>query len=920
MRLFMHKLLCLSAIACLAFGFTACSDDDTAAPAIPVLEVTGDATAWGSAEFTVLAENIVEYSWLVLPASEIAPEEIIVFKDGVAVASPATESKIVIEKGLEAVTDYVLYVAGKTVPSKATVDYEFFGEVIAVPFTTQDFTEEFTVIETYADGFRAHLKFPESVKAKENTVIKWGLSNIANYRMQGINDADFLSLNDEYYPAAIVRADTTFVVCEENRWHLNEDGSYWLDPWSEEPVYYWDFLAPGEPLIVMMSEMSWGESLWGWGEGYYVAPFDAYAYEEAMMMYYWGETDQMPNSDDYWTEGSWHRKYYVTTTPPQVYDKRVKVETSNLSTKGGVVTLTPDEGLYAYTFTVLDDVTYKQVLDMALGGDESLLQWFLTSYYAMWTISTQTCFEGDVPPMVILEDYFWELVPGGTYHVIWVGMPGVDTEDGMVTDPMYQSYEHYTFKLPDYTLAAPEVTVTGLEPTSAYSVRFNIKNTGTVPVAEVAYACNYVREFEASLQNGSTYADICSGNREYASLTVEELALVNSADGYTIEISSRESATSRLAAMAWNEEGRPSNPDSEDGKAHADASSAAEPAATPIESPYYESLQGEWTATAMIASRKYDYTTYDYVWTEGTEMTTTVTIGDVTIPEAMTEEAYEVYAQAGHSAESADKYFAELQEETAIFNNKVRGQNRILCQGLQFKSAYALNQADPWKLFTSLEYNANVTADIFYEFGPKWFLQVAEDGSLFVPVNVNRIAPLTKWSDGQDYYLVAGDVAGTAAALLGPTAEDMDNPAKWPNLPVEVSEDGNTITVKALTQDDVTYYPQIVYNSSYYGLNFYTNWNIVSEIVLTRNTASTEEATVSVAATRKAAAQAVAGEGVAVKSANGIQIEAQPAVKSRTAFVGEKAPKIEYKKVEGKALTTEQYQLNLKKFREQSRK
>ena len=61
----------------------------------------------------------------------------------------------------------------------------------------------------------------------------------------------------------------------------------------------------------------------------------------------------------------------------------------------------------------------------------------------------------------------------------------------------------------------------------------------------------------------------------------------------------------------------------------------------------------------------------------------------------------------------------------------------------------------------------------------------------------------------------------------------MDDVTKWPNLPVEVSEDKQTITVKSFDFEGDTYYPN-VFTNSMWGMEVY-NTVIVSEVVLTES-------------------------------------------------------------------------------------
>ncbi len=937
MRLFLRNLLWITAIALVMGGFTACSDDETVHQTNPTLTAEGKGTSWSTAEVTVTANDIVQYAWLVLPSSEAAPDAMVILKDGTKVTSPAATSTIKVT-GLSVLSDYTLYLAAYVVPSNNQMQEELYDEVLAVPFKTTDYSEEFTVIKTTSDGFEAHLKYPDLGNGK---VIKWGLSNIATYNMnvqQGMmfgnafSDASAVNNNDQAYPASIVRGDTTFVVNNDNRFVRDANGEILYDEWSGVANEYWLFVAPNEPLYMMMSEASWGESDYGWGEGWYSLPFDSYGMSEALMAYLWGETTELPNQDDYWTEGAWHRRYEITTDAPKPYAGKVSLEAAELTTKGGVINVTPDpeNTPFMYLLAIMDETMYQQAVDSFLAGKAEHMQWFVTSFVAMYSISPMTMLGSYGPVQIALEEFFYDLTPGGVYRAVVVAMDGEMQFDEMygeevpVADPMAQSYTELTFTLPDFKLDAPVIEVTPVEPTSAWKAAVNVKCTNytTSPVVEACYAANAPSEWDMYLEYGSTYTDLIGQNRGYMEISGDDLAAINSEEGLTLEFNTRENEQLRVGVMGWNTEGRPSNPDAEGSKAVADTHSGIVPDATPIESPYYESLVGEWTATATVRVNKYNEDTWSMEWVDGGQVTTNVTIGDCYVPESMTDEVYQIYEEAGVSKEMADVYFAEYKEEAALYSKKVRGQNRILCTGWGFDKHSSnpeysdLRTKTPWDLFTDAGYNAATTADLFYDFGPKWFLQVAEDGSLFVPVNMNRVPVAGAWSN--ELYLVGGN-AESGYAYYQPLQEsDMDNVSKWPNLPVEVSEDGNTITIKAFDYDGTTYYPNMTYYSSWSGMAFFYT-AVVSDVVLTRNT------TTATANTKSASVAAPSQLGKHVVKALNVDGSIVKKTEKKNTVTLSKTPlkakaKVEYKKIDAKALTPAQREANLKQLYEKMQK
>ena len=104
----------LCTIFAIGAGITGCSKDDTRSQ-FPVLTAVGEATGYNSAKVTVTSDVIGEYAYLALPASEVAPDAAVVFKEGTVVTAAATFStfNVTLDNGADvALSDYVVYVAG----------------------------------------------------------------------------------------------------------------------------------------------------------------------------------------------------------------------------------------------------------------------------------------------------------------------------------------------------------------------------------------------------------------------------------------------------------------------------------------------------------------------------------------------------------------------------------------------------------------------------------------------------------------------------------------------------------------------------------------------------------------------------------------------------------------------------------------
>ena len=202
-------------------------------------------------------------------------------------------------------------------------------------------------------------------------------------------------------------------------------------------------------------------------------------------------------------------------------------------------------------------------------------------------------------------------------------------------------------------------------------------------------------------------------------------------------------------------------------------------------------LKGDWTATATV--KTYDYNTGK---TSSAQKSWKVTIGDLSTNNALSAADYAVFEEAGVNKAAADAYCAEFNKLAANYNASVLGQNRVLCQGWDLSGTRETSTASPWDLFLMPDYNASLVDYLFNDFGPKWFLQTDADGNIFVPVNYNVVPTVMCWFNGLDHYLCAGNFEKGYANYYNPI-DPMG--VQSVGIPVEISADGNTVTLKAVT-------------------------------------------------------------------------------------------------------------------------
>ena len=159
--------------------------------------------------------------------------------------------------------------------------------------------------------------------------------------------------------------------------------------------------------------------------------------------------------------------------------------------------------------------------------------------------------------------------------------------------------------------------------------------------------------------------------------------------------------------------------------------------------------------------------------------------------------------------------------------------------------------------------------------------------------------------------MVGCDLENEYANATPADEADMDDASKWPNIPVEISADKQTVTIKSYTDEDGNvYYPNVVSNG-YWGPTIFAS-QVVSDVVLTKGWSEPETtAKVNINAIRKSAASVDHSKDA--KIAISESFAPMQAPKVRTPFFNEK--KVSYKKIEGmKAVSMEECKARMQKL------
>ena len=709
-------------------------------------------------------------------------------------------------------TSYYLYAVAK-------LDVKNYSKVVSLEFRTSAyaFSDFITVVDTYYDGYKVHITVPEDTKARGNAIrassMPLALYNLRAYSEgQAAFDLKMIGSMGDPYSGHFFN-DTTIVCGVTMNLEYDENGKPIIDE-DDQAYQAGDPIAPGEPTIFYAAECRYGTK------------------EEfsQVMGYYQPERDSW--SIPYFDRATWtwlgaFEKKEFFTKQPVLCDCTVNVEIpeDEITVNDAMIYFDADEDVTRYFYMVLDDPTYNQILAIYLDGHEEWFQWFLTSYLAFyeWGILPET----DDTFVNAAASFVEPLVGEEQYHVLVTVM---GDEVGAT-----QSFIHKTFTTKPKTKLPPVIEIKAVNTDDPYAASFNIKAPNKDLVGSY-WACNYAREFEVMFNAKYTYSDILKGNYTFSS---EELAYINSDEGYTVSFPTLDGEVTRFAAYGCNDEYTFNVIDPEvPGTGWADYAAPMAEKKTPVESPLFAALEGDWTATATLRAKEQLEDGSEVVRNIKHSSKITISNSAPYVPEQMADFIYDLYAD--NSKEDVEGMYDELHFLSDRFTEyRLEGQNRMLCTGFvdfdYYKKPGRMDFRSPYDLFIATDYVCLDVPQTVYDFGPKWYLEVLEDGRVIVPFNSTYLPPMHNWPMYAKYsweaftYYVGG--VGSGLGVYDATED-------YPGFPVEVSADMNTITIKPIVFNGASGRQELYMNAL--GVNpqdpatVQVVATVVSDIVLTR--------------------------------------------------------------------------------------
>ena len=825
-----------------------------------------------------------------------------------ATFSKSGEQQLVVD--LEENTKYNLYLV-------ARISATEFSEVYSFTFETAsfDFDQLATVVATLPDGFKMHFTMPASVREKTpgtpgSKGIRYTLTDIMSYNL---NRQRF----DEYYmlltnAGMFTTEDETIEFSDKtNRMESSEDVNEDGVVNEHDQTIKWNPISPGEPIVFLAGEFEWMElppeyqgkdapnyvvDGWtypaGFPAGYYLPMIDGTEYDKyysaTKSIGHYDAVDVTSPLDNMWT-GAYQKKLFRSQMPSELKGGKVDVEVVELGPVDATLNFIPSDNVLFYSFCILDEGTYGEMLKL-LGNQEELLQWATGSYFAMYNFGTLMA-EG--PAQISLSSHFYDVPADTKYHVLVTGMG-----DELGTE---QCFTHFTFNtLPKTKNSGPKIVVTALpEESSPFEAKFNIKCTSVAdnPAVRCYYGANYYKDWIYAINGGGTYLSY----GQTAQFTPAELEQINSKEGLTIGIPSIDGERTRLVVVGFNDENTPNDLNYEDIE---DC-----PAVADLTTPYYEAdicgayfnmvdvLAGDWTMTATVieGDKRVETSKNVQILEEYTDF-----------PSEVTDEIYKVYREnTKWTDDEIVSYYNEFLQTAKTFNTKrLANQNKLMLMGWLDggiaidnegkESAY--QTMTPYDLFVHKTINTVDVPSIFSDFGPKSFIEVSEvngKAKLTITADMNFGSPVMNWID--PFYL-----AGFADQESNNTLFYYSDPVtgyyvKPLVFDLELSDDKNTLTIKAIERDGIKYYPNVIGQDSITG-RYLLNKPIVSEVVLTRGHSAAAQAS----ARKSAARSYVAPESEALKISR----------KKMTRF---EQPET-YKKIEMEVMTLDKARANMAEY------
>lgn len=873
------------ALAAMSFGLFSC--DEPVPPVVEdptaTFEVKVNSVSQTTAEIGIEATLIDEIAYVVeeQQSDDLLPA--VVFAIGKDVDPAATTVTL---KDLDANKTYWVYFAAKT-------QGDFYEDkVFELEVTTMDYTFDkmLTLVDTELMGYKVRVTVPDEVRNEpEKYAVRYNFGSLldvlmAKYEMGRTWAVSLMENGHGCMGWQETVRDTTVYIHPYNENRLNEDGSTYIDPQTGEPVMLHIPIAPAEPYIFTAGQYRYGhldETGWGWSYGseekdwgYYVPMWDENGwvnetggFTQKSLLEFDPVTGVINTGEEkYWADNSFGKNgafqaLYFQTKAPELLETDFEVIIEDVTPIDASVSFLVDDNVYVYSYMICSDATYRTLVNDLLLGHEEWLQWLVCSYYGMQHLYFPTL-QGNAT--VSARDFNSVALESDNLYHVFVTVIGDDNGSK-------QKFVHKTFETTPKVMGAPVIEVTPVENNeNEYFAKFNVKAPNK-DVVRAYYAADYKREFLFEANADVKYADLCQNM-----FFEEDIEKINSDEGLEVQINATDGQIMRMAVLGYNAEETANDLYSPEktGKpcpAVADCQTKLLDMVPQVNSPLFNTLEGQWTATAQLLIREYDKN--NNIQEYKLKKTANIEIMNQIPTPALTQDVYDFYSGYGYDKASTDALYDDYKREAEIFNNyRLKYRNRVLCLGwfdedpiYQNESRLAL--ATPFDLFVHTQYSSIDNAQIFYDFGPKWYLEIDADGNVTLPFDMWATPPMSFWQR-IPFFMAAYNPEqnhGYKSAVVS-SREGAEGEVIMPGeFPVEIVSDDKFIIkpVMAPLFDEAdaelyAHYPNAIGGWGEYDAQMLRP--VVSEITFTRGWKSTASASASAARQAECAKPRVAGE------------------------------------------------------------
>ncbi len=665
-----------------------------------------------------------------------------------------------------------------------------------VDVTTSNYSQLINVISVDGNEIKFQVNFPD------DKYYRLLFSNILDYYVDNtdVDEFAYIGSNKIYFGANV---------------HDMIDGGTITNDYEDFNYY----IKPAMSFVIIVAECDSEGNIY-YGDNYPEDAVASAATKAAVKPNIGDYTEICDDTEDIIT--GLYARQYVTTVLPVEAEGDVEI-IQDITERSATFTFVPSEEVYQYGYTFASGdqtVAFEQMPE----GEEKQL--YLTSLMTDMSVYYDATQDGLIN---LVEDDLW------TLYVIYQS----DSE-GYTRGAKAISFTPIVSTLPVIEL---EITPSSVADDSPYMVGFDIIAPNK-DCQSVKYLCAYTSEWEQLIYSDSYEgydmedikdAMLTSYGTELTSSTYASFfAGVNSDEGYHMEFSSWENRETTLVMATYNEEEKINI-------VTCASRSLEEPAADVyVESELFETLLGDWTGSIdkyqvgwelSDDTPTYYSATFDakIISNPGYDAPATFDNSNVSYNGVLNH--YVTLAKdEGMSTSEAYAYattelaalFEEFNETAARYTQKYREHNRVCLTGFGVIPDYIDYGYSAWELFVNLNYSAWDIETMFYEYGPKLFLGIKEDGSVVLESNTQYIAPFMA-TTSLDYQIAA--VSKTAGSSI------VDE-----EFPVTFADDDN-FSFQPISRDG---YDDFYISTAYYLYgSLYASVLASSPIEYTRNSAAT---------------------------------------------------------------------------------